>query len=304
MPRPDHSRRAKLVTVFGLLCAVGVMTTLVSYSVTLYRLFCQTTGAYGTTQRATADRVGESSRMVTVAFDTNVAPGMDWKFEPVQRRVQVHLGQDTLVFFRAENLTDREMIGHATFNITPLKAGTYFKKIECFCFTEERLGPHQSVEMPVDFYVDPRLGTDPNTAEVGYLTLSYTFFESLRPKGAQDLARFENRPADAEAGRKLFATSCAECHDLDRDKVGPRLEGVVGREAGTTPGYPYSPALSAAHFVWDAATLNRWLAGPQEMLPGSTMPFHLPDEISRRDIIAYLETLKSRAARQAASGAP
>ena len=291
MPRPGHSRFAKLATLFGLLCAVGVMTTLVSYSVTLYRLFCQVTGAYGTTQRVTADNVSQSSRIVTVSFDTNVAPGMNWRFQPVQRQVHVHLGQETLVFFRAENLTDHEMVGHATFNITPLKAGPYFKKIECFCFTEERLAPHQSAEMPVDFYVDPRLATDPNTSEVGYLTLSYTFFESLRPKGAEDLTRFENRPPNAEAGRKLFATSCADCHDIDRNKVGPMLQGVVGRPAGTAPGYPYTPALANAHLVWDAATLDRWLASPQKMLPGVAMPYYLPDELSRQDIIAYLKTL-------------
>lgn len=285
-------RCGKYVTLFGLLCAVGGMVTLVSYSVTLYRLFCQVTGAYGTTQRIAADRVQESNKVVAVSFDTNVAPGMNWRFEPVQRQVRVHPGQDTLVFFRAENLTDHEMVGHATFNITPLKVGAYFKKIECFCFTEERLGPHQSVEMPVDFYVDPRMATDPNTAEVGYLTLSYTFFESLRPKGAEDLARFEQRPPDAAAGRKLFATSCADCHEMDRNKVGPMLDGVVGRVSGTAPGYPYTAALTKAHIVWDAATLDRWLAGPSEMVPGAAMPFHLPDELSRRDVIAYLETLK------------
>jgi cytochrome c oxidase assembly protein subunit 11 len=289
-----HSRYGKYITLFGLLCAIGVMTTLVSYSVTLYRLFCQVTGAYGTTQRTSADRVQETSRMVTVSFDTNVAPGMNWRFEPVQRQVRVHLGQDTLVFFRAENLTDHEMVGHATFNITPLKVGQYFKKIECFCFTEERLGPHQSVEMPVDFYVDPRIATNPNTAEVGYLTLSYTFFESLRPKGAEDLARFENRPSDATAGQKLFATSCADCHELDRNKVGPMLDDVVGRVSGTVAGYPYTPALANSHIVWDGTTLDRWLAGPSDMLPGSAMPFRLPDELSRKDVIAYLQTLKGK----------
>jgi cytochrome c oxidase assembly protein subunit 11 len=270
------------------------MITLVSYSVTLYRLFCQVTGAYGTTQRAAADRVQESSKVVTVAFDTNVAPGMNWRFEPVQRQVRTRLGQDTLVFFRAENLTDHEIVGHATFNITPLKVGEYFKKIECFCFTEERLGPHQSVEMPVDFFVDPRMATDPNTAEVGYLTLSYTFFESLRPKGAENLARFENRPPDPQAGRRLFATSCADCHELDRNKVGPMLDDVVGRVSGTVAGYPYTAALANTRIIWNAATLDRWLAGPSEMVPGVAMPFRLPDELRRKDVIAYLETLKAK----------
>ena len=307
MPPPDHSRRAKIVTLVGLLCAVGVMTTLVSYSVTLYRLFCAATGAYGTTQRATADNTTESARMVTVAFDTNVAPGMPWKFEPVQRQVRVHLGQDTLVFFRAENTSDREIVGHATFNITPLKIGSYFKKIQCFCFTEERLGPHQSVEMPVDFYVDPRMATDPNAREVGYLTLSYTFFESLRPKGAEDLARFENRPPDPVAGQKIFETTCAECHNLDSNKVGPMLSGVFGRPAGAVTSYPYTPALAHSGLIWNTATLETWLSGPQKMVPGVAMPFSVSDKLSRQDVIAYFQSLlpeKPRAAQNAPAPQP
>jgi cytochrome c oxidase assembly protein subunit 11 len=289
---PAGRGRGKLLTVAGLLLAVGVMTTLVSYSVTLYRLFCQATGALGTTQRVTADTVAESQRMVTVSFDTNVAPGMPWRFIPVQRQVRVHLGQETLVFFRAENLSDHDIVGHATFNVTPAKIGTYFKKIQCFCFTEEKLGAHQSVEMPVDFFVDPRLDADPNAADVRDIDLSYTFFPSLRPAGAQDLARFDNRPPDPVAGRELFATTCAECHALDRSKVGPPLAGVVGRAAGSVAGYPYSAALAHAHIVWDAQTLDRWLENPQALVPGALMPYRLPDALRRRDIIAYLNTLE------------
>ncbi|MGH7153078.1 MAG: cytochrome c oxidase assembly protein [Acetobacteraceae bacterium] len=286
-------RRGKLVTLLGLFLAIGVMTTLVSYSVTLYRLFCQVTGALGTTQRAAADTVTELPRMMTVSFDTNVTPGMPWRFEPVQRRVRVHLGQETLVFFRATNLSDKDMVGHATFNVTPAKVGLYFKKIECFCFTEEKLGAHQSVEMPVDFFVDPRLAQDHNAVDVQDITLSYTFFPSLRPKNAEDLARFADRPPDPAAGRELFTTVCAECHTLDHNKVGPALGGLIGRQAGTVPGYPYSEALAHADFTWTAATLDKWLAGPQAFVPGTQMPYSLPDPVRRHDIIAYLETLKA-----------
>jgi cytochrome c oxidase assembly protein subunit 11 len=289
---PPTSRPGKLLTIAGLLLAVGVMTTLVSYSVTLYRLFCQATGALGTTRRVAADTVAESPRTVTVSFDTNLAPDMPWRFTPVQHRVRVHLGQETLVFFRAENLSDHDIIGHATFNVTPAKIGTYFKKIQCFCFTEEKLGAHQSVEMPVDFFVDPKLNADPNAADVQDITLSYTFFPSLRPTGAQDLARFEDRPPDPAAGRELFATTCAECHALDNPKVGPPLAGIVGRPAGSVPGYPYSAALARADVVWDEQTLDRWLENPQALVPGALMPYRLPDATRRRDIIAYLKTLK------------
>src|SRR5437762_9355888 len=146
------------------------MTTLVSYSVTLYRLFCEATGAGGTTQRVAADTAQRADRMVTVFFDSNVAPGLPWSFRPAQRKVAVHLGERTLVFFEAENRSDRDVIGHATFNVTPVKAGLYFKKIECFCFTEQRLNAHQKVAMPVEFYVDPKLATDSGTADVEQIT--------------------------------------------------------------------------------------------------------------------------------------
>jgi len=198
------------------------------------------------------------------------------------------LGADTVVFFEAENLSDKDIVGHATFNVTPDKIGIYFKKIECFCFTEERLGAHQKVEMPVDFFVDPKLGTDPATADVHDITLSYTFFRSEQPKGAQDLARFVDAAPDPVAGGKLFAAQCAGCHELNAAKVGPPLAGVVGRRAGSVPGYPYSEALAKSGIVWSAATLGKWLAGPRDFVPGALMPMSVPDASTRRDIIAYL----------------
>jgi cytochrome c oxidase assembly protein Cox11 len=286
------NRRRKLATLAGLCLAIGVMTTLVSYSVTLYRLFCQVTGSGGYTQRAASDTATQSPRMVTVIFNTDVAPGMPWRFEPVQRSVRVHLGEEALVFFRAENLSDKPLVGHATFNVTPEKIGIYFKKIQCFCFTEERLGAHAKVEMPVDFYVDPRLASDASTTDVNEITLSYTFFLSRQPQGAADLARFDNASPDPAAGEKLFATVCSACHTLDHNKVGPPLDGVVGREAGSVAGYPYSDALAHAGIVWTATNLDKWLADPRRFIPGATMPFNLPDAVRRRDIIAYLKTLK------------
>jgi cytochrome c oxidase assembly protein subunit 11 len=286
------TRWRKLATVAGLCLLLAGMFTAVSYSVTLYRLFCQVTGAGGYTARASRDTTTQSGRVVTVAFDTNVAPGMPWRFEPMQSRVRVHLGEEALVFFRAANLSDTPIVGHATFNVTPDRVGPYFKKIQCFCFTEERLGPHQSAEMPVDFFVDPRLGKDSDADDVDHIELSYTFFPSRQPKGASDLARFDNAKPNAAAGEKLFATTCSACHALDRSKVGPPLDGVVGRAAGSVTGYPYSAALAHAHIVWSAKTLDQWLANPRGFVPGATMPFSLPDEMRRRDIIAYLETLK------------
>jgi cytochrome c oxidase assembly protein subunit 11 len=292
-PRP---RLRIFATLAGLLATLAVMFTLVSYSVTLYRLFCQATGALGTTRRVAAvpAATAPDTREVTVRFLTSTAPGLPWRFEPVQDKVRVRLGQDTLVFFEAENLASEPIVGHATFNVSPEKNGKYFNKIQCFCFTEERLEPHQKVQMPVDFYVDPRMVKDANTADVTEIDLSYTFFRSRKPQDAQDLARFAAPQGSAEAGRKLFATACAECHDLHDNKVGPPLAGVVGRKAGTVPGFPYSTALAASGLSWTPDTLEEWLAGPQKLVPGARMPMAVPDPESRRAIVAYLESLKSQ----------
>ncbi len=297
---PDR-RLGKWITAAALGAVVAGMVTLVSYSVPLYRLFCAATGFGGTTQRAAAAIAPVSSRVVTVRFSTDVAPGLAWRFEPLQQEVTVHLGEEKLVFFSAENLTDQPIVGHAAFNVTPDEAGIYFNKIQCFCFTEERLAPHEKVDMPVDFFVDPKFGSDPNTSEITAITLSYTFFRSADPEGAKDLSRFVASAApDPTRGDRLFAESCAACHALDKNKVGPMLGGVVGRRAGTAAGFAYSPALKEAHIRWSAETLNRWLAGPQQFLPGVRMPIHVADATMRRDIIAYLATQ----ARQASTAKP
>jgi cytochrome c2 len=146
--------------------------------------------------------------------------------------------------------------------------------------------------MPVDFFVDPRMAADADATVVHDITLSYTFFESRHPDGAQNLARFDNRPPDPASGRILFATVCSSCHAQDRNSVGPMLDGVVGRRAGSVPGYPYSTALAQSGITWDADALDKWLASPQHFVPGAQMPFSLPDVVRRHDVIAYLETLK------------
>ncbi|HTZ78105.1 MAG TPA: cytochrome c oxidase assembly protein [Stellaceae bacterium] len=294
---PDEraARAARLrrnnLRVLGLLCLIlATMTGLVSYSETFYRLFCAATGYGGTTQRVASADAKVSKRMVTVRFTTDVASGLPWHFVPAQREVKLHLGEDTLVFFDATNLSDKDYVGHATFNVTPLKAGIYFKKIQCFCFTEEHLGAHESVEMPVDFFVDPGLGSDRNTQDVDTITLSYTFFASKRPEGAKDLARFADAKPDPVGGQKIFATRCAECHALEKNVVGPALGGVVGRRAGSLASYPsYSKALQQSGIVWNAAALDKWLSGPQQDVPGALMPVRITDPRTRQDIIAYLE---------------
>jgi cytochrome c oxidase assembly protein subunit 11 len=287
-------------TVGALLGAIVVMTTLVSYSVTLYRLFCEATGSLGTTQRVAGVTGPASDRFVTVRFLTSTEPGLPWHFAPVQQTARVRLGEDTLVFFEAENLSDEPIVGHATFNVTPGKTGKYFKKIECFCFTEEKLEPHQRVEMPVDFFVDARMADDPSTSDVTEIDLSYEFFRSLKPKGAPDLARFLAAPPDPAAGQRVFATACTSCHGLDQAKVGPPLRGVFGRAAGTAPGFPYSAALAHSDVTWNADTLDKWLSGPAAFIHGAQMPMGLPDPLRRRDVIAYLKSLSAPATQKQA----
>ena len=301
----DIRQRKNLLVIAPCLVAIGIMLGLVAYSPTLYRLFCGATGLGGTTQRVNEDTAAVAKRVVTVQFDSNVEPGLPWRFAPEQRAVKVHLGEQKLVYFSAENTGDEPIVGHATFNVTPLQTGVYFNKIQCFCFTEERLDPHQKIDMPVVFFVDPAFGKDPELRDIDTITLAYTFFRSARPAGARDLSRFlPGAPPDPAHGRKLFAERCTACHALDADKFGPRLGGVFGRKAGSVPGYPYSPALKAAGLTWTADNLNRWLSGPQQFIPGVKMPIRVLEATSRRDIIDYLqqETEAALKAKLGASG--
>ncbi len=292
MPR---ARRSHWRVVIPLLLTIAAMGGLVSYSATLYRLFCAATGYNGTTQRVLADTAAETGRAVTVRFETQTAPDLPWRFAPVQSEVRVHLGEEKLVFFAARNLSDKPLIGHATFNVTPYKAGPYFNKIQCFCFSDERLGPGESATMPVDFYVDPALDQDANAKDLTVITLSYTFFPSADPTDIKDLSRFDpNAPPDAARGRELFAERCAACHGLDENKGGPMLGGVFGREAGTAAGYPYSAALKNWGRAWDEASLDRWLADPPVFIPGVKMPIRVLDANTRRDIVAYLKAESER----------
>ncbi len=141
---------------------------------------------------------------------------MPWRFEPVQSEVKVHLGEQQLVFFNAENLSDKAVVGHATFNVTPATSGIYFNKIQCFCFNEERLDAHQKVDMPVLFFVSPEMMADSETRDVDTITLSYTFFRSANPANAKDLSRFQTASGEPNPvrGRQAFTDRCGSCHSL------------------------------------------------------------------------------------------
>jgi cytochrome c oxidase assembly protein subunit 11 len=162
------------------------MVGLAYASVPLYRMFCQATGFAGTPRRdALAEVPGDSGHMISVRFDANTAPALPWRFAPVDTHRNVAIGARNIALFTARNLSDHAVTGSATFNVTPAQAGQYFTKIQCFCFTEQRLSPGQEVQLPVVFFVDPKILDDPSARQISEITLSYTFYPvDQRPGGS------------------------------------------------------------------------------------------------------------------------
>ena len=154
---------------------VAAMIGLAFASVPLFRIFCEATGFAGTPQRA--DKApGAVAGQVGVRFDANVHPGLPWRFEPEQTTVRVKPGAQTQIFYRAQNLSAKAITGQAVFNVSPDQVGKYFKKIQCFCFTEQTLKAGEAKDMPVVFFVDPAIKRDPDTRDIDEITLSYTFY--------------------------------------------------------------------------------------------------------------------------------
>ena len=151
-------------------------------AVPLYEVFCRVTGYAGTTQRvgeAQAATVKSTTRVMSIRFDSNVNSALPWSFKPEQAVDHVTVGARDMAIFLATNNSDQPVMGTATFNVTPLLAGQYFNKIQCFCFSEQRLEPGQTVRMPVLYYVDPAILDDPETKDIKEITLSYTFYRAL-----------------------------------------------------------------------------------------------------------------------------
>ena len=165
----------KSKTALFLFLLVFGMTGLAFASAPLYRAFCEYTGFGGTPLRA--DKApGAIAGSVGVRFDANVHPGLPWRFEPEQLKVRVAPGAQTRIFYRAQNLSAKAITGQAAFNVSPDQAGKYFNKIQCFCFSEQTLKAGQSVDMPVVFFVDPKIRADDDTKNIDEITLSYTFY--------------------------------------------------------------------------------------------------------------------------------
>lgn len=181
---PRNNRRA----VLACLGALSVMGAITAASPTLYTMFCKATGYNGTTQRANTNANKVLDRTITVRFDSNVAPGLPWTFEPEATKMDLKIGETGLAFFRATNNSDKPVKGQASYNVTPEILGAYFNKIQCFCFNEQTLQPHQTVEMPVTFFVDPKMIDDQDTAHLSEVTLSYVFYPVDRPASTADVS--------------------------------------------------------------------------------------------------------------------
>jgi cytochrome c oxidase assembly protein subunit 11 len=170
--------RAKGATALVLASVVAGMVGVSFAAVPLYRLFCQVTGFAGTTQTAVAAPAEALDRVITVRFNADIGKRLPWRFRPDQGAMELQVGEQGLAFFTAANTSDETVAGHAVFNVTPLKAGRYFTKIQCFCFDKQVLEPGESASMPVTFFVDPEIIEDPNLDDVSTITLSYTFFRT------------------------------------------------------------------------------------------------------------------------------
>ncbi|HTE38139.1 MAG TPA: cytochrome c oxidase assembly protein [Reyranella sp.] len=161
-----------------LVAVVGGMLGLAYAAVPLYEAFCKATGFNGTPLVAQEGERPIVARTVQVRFDSNVDPNLSWRFEPLQREVKVQLGEEKLVHFRATNVSQRPIVGTATYNVTPERSAGWFNKVQCFCFTEQLLQPGQSVDMPVVFFVDAEMAKDRRYDDIRTITLSYTFYEA------------------------------------------------------------------------------------------------------------------------------
>lgn len=178
----DTARRNRRTMIAVAMLPVA-MAGLAYASVPLYDLFCRVTGFAGTPGVATGPSGVVTDREMTIRFDAGVSPSLPWRFTPAQEPMRVRVGETAMAFYRARNTGGQDTIGTATFNVTPLKAAKYFDKIDCFCFTEQRLAAGEEADMGVSFFIDPAIMEDRNLDEVKTITLSYTFFPKYGTEG-------------------------------------------------------------------------------------------------------------------------
>ena len=191
--RAEGAALARRHVRVGLACGVFVacMVGAAYAAVPLYDWFCRTTGFGGTPLVATVAPDRTLDRKITVTFDANVDPALAWRFGPEQRSVEVKVGETKLVHYAATNEWSEATVGTASYNVSPPQAAAYFNKLQCFCFTEQRLAAGEHIDMPVAFFIDPAIADDPDLNNLKEITLSYTFFPSKRADGKKsaDLTR-------------------------------------------------------------------------------------------------------------------
>lgn len=195
-------RRRNAIVGSVVVAVIAGMVAMSFAAIPLYRVFCAATGYGGTPSIGLAAAPGPSGQSIRVRFNADTNAGLPWSFVPDQREVALKLGEEQVAFYRAVNLSSRPVTGMAFYNVTPEKVGRYFHKTACFCFNRQTLAARESMEFPVSFWVDPAIRTDPNTADVKAITLSYTFFRSLGD--AEELG------ALAKAGPHVGPMSAAE----------------------------------------------------------------------------------------------
>ena len=194
-PQTTSSQRSNRVVVGTCLAFVGGMVGMAYAAVPLYDMFCRVTGYNGTTQRVEQASDVILDEKVKVTFDANTSGGLPWEFKPVQRDIDIRIGETVQVMYKAKNLSSKPTTGQATFNVTPMQAGAYFNKVQCFCFTETTLQPGEEMEMPVVFFVDPDMVNAVETKDIKTLTLSYTFYprEPSKPVAQVKTGETENK---------------------------------------------------------------------------------------------------------------
>jgi cytochrome c oxidase assembly protein subunit 11 len=184
MTAMDATRQKRIAvrnrrTAIAAFTVVAGMVGVSFAAVPLYDLFCRVTGFNGTPMIGGLPAPGASDFVVTVRFNANTQPNLPWRFEPTQPSVELRAGEEAMGFYQARNLSASPVTGISTYNVTPEVVGKYFHKTACFCFEEQTLTPGQQVDMPLTFWVDPQIATDPNTRGIRTITVNYTFFRSL-----------------------------------------------------------------------------------------------------------------------------
>ena len=176
----QNNLKAQNKKVIFLITFVGMLMLSLSYAaVPLYDIFCRVTGFGGTTQIASSAPGSTGHPNINIRFESNITDSLNWDFYSKTKTVKIPMGEEKTIYYYAKNLSDKPIVGTATFNVTPAKAGQYFMKIDCFCFVEQLLNPGESMNMPVTFFIDPDLYKDENVQEVNEITLSYTFMKSM-----------------------------------------------------------------------------------------------------------------------------